>query len=309
MIITLTMNPAIDHTVSIPDFKVNHVNRITESRYDAAGKGINVSKVVKGLGGRTKVFAFLGGDTGDYIKKSLVEEKISCIAIETSEPTRTNLKIVDPDSKTYTDINQTGAYVSEDQLALFRKQVFNYLSSQSLVVLTGSLPPGVPVTIYQELISDIQAIGAVAVLDADGEAFEHGLKSGPKIIKPNIHELELYVGRKLDTEDEVVQAAKELLAFGTELIAVSMGAEGALFITNNCVYRAHGLKVSVKGTVGAGDAMLAAICYGRDKNLPIEETIRLAIATSAAKVMVEGTKSPDFDTIYDLKKQVKISVL
>ena len=304
MIITITMNPAIDKTVTIDEFGIDKVNRISSSRLDAAGKGINVSKVVRELGGRTKTIAFLGGASGNFIKSELEKEKISLVDVAIDGETRTNIKVVDPVSKTFTDINDSGSLVTQDQLALFEKKMLNYVTSQSLVVFTGSVPPGVSKEVYKAYINRVQSIGATAVLDADGDLLKYGVEAGPKIIKPNIHELEKYADIQLEREEDIISVAKGLLEFGTELIAVSLGEKGALFITRDKTIRASGLKVDVKGTVGAGDAMLGAICYGVHKNLPFEEIIRLAIGASAAKVCMEGTRPPSLDRVYDLSKQV-----
>ncbi len=309
MIITLTMNPAIDKTVVIENFGIDKVNRIAKSRLDAAGKGINVSKVVRELGGRTKTIAFLGGASGEFIKSELEKERISIVDVQIEGETRTNLKIVDPATQAYTDINDSGSAVNDEQLGVFEKKLMNYVSSQSVVVFTGSVPPGISKDIYKTLIERVQAIGATAVLDADGELLQHGVKAGPKIVKPNIDELERYAGRSLASEAEIIDVAKELIEYGSELIAVSLGKDGALFVTKEKTYKAHGLKVDVKGTVGAGDSMLGAICYGVDKNLPFEEIMCLGIGASAAKVCMEGTQPPKLNQVYDLSKQVNYEEL
>lgn len=304
MIITLTMNPAIDKTVVIDDFCIDKVNRISKSRLDAAGKGINVSKVVRELGGRTKTFAFLGGSSGDFIRSELERERISLVDVEIDGETRTNIKIVDPKTQAYTDINDSGSAVNSTQMDLFEKKLLNYVTSQSVVVFTGSVPPGISKDIYKTLIERVQTIGATAVLDADGELLQHGVKAGPKIIKPNIDELERFAGRKLDGQAQIIEVAKKFIEYGTDLVAVSLGKEGALFVTQDKTYKASGLKVDVKGTVGAGDSMLGAICYGVDKKLPFEEIIRLSIGASAAKVCMEGTQPPKLNQVYDLSRQV-----
>lgn len=308
MILTLTMNPAIDKTISIEAFHIDQVNRISASRLDAAGKGINVSKIVKALGGRTKTFAFLGGNKGDFIEKSLLDEKISLIKIPVTGETRENIKVVDPINNTFTDINEKGPFIFDKDLEFFKKQLIEYTSSSSIVVLTGSVPPGVSKGVYRELIARLKSFGVRTVLDADGELFTEGLKSIPTVIKPNIHELERYVNRTL-TEEEVIEVSKEFINDGIELVAVSLGADGAIFVTKDHVYKVDGLRVNVKSTVGAGDALVAGLCYGLDKNIPIEETIALAIATSAAQVTVEGTQPPTLEVVYKLIKSVKIRKL
>lgn len=305
MIITLTMNPAIDKTVTIDAFGVDKVNRIGKSRLDAAGKGINVSKVVRELGGRTKTIAFLGGASGDFIKAALEKERITLLDVKVDGETRTNIKIVDPSNNTYTDINDSGSMVGPEQLQVFEKKLMNYVTSQSVVVFTGSVPPGISKDIYKKYIERVQSIGATAVLDADGDLLRHGILAGPKIIKPNIHELENFAGRELKTIDEMIEIAKTFINHGTELVALSLGADGALFIRSDKVIKAKGLNVDVKGTVGAGDAMLGAICYGVHKDLPFEEIVRLAIGASAAKVCMEGTQPPSLSHVYELSRKVK----
>lgn len=298
------MNPAIDKTVTINDFAIDKVNRITEHRLDAAGKGINVSKVVRELGGRTKIVTFLGGASGQFIRSELEKEKICLVDVTIDGETRTNIKIVDPSNGTYTDINESGVAVTKDQQVLLEKKLMNYVTSQSVVVFTGSVPPGVPKDVYKIFIERVQRIGATAVLDADGDLFKYGVQAGPRIVKPNLHELENYIGHALKTETEIIETARSLLEYGTELVVISMGAEGALFVKKENVIKASGLKVEVKGTVGAGDSMLGAICYGYHKELPFDDVVKLAIGASAAKVCMEGTKPPSLDKVYDLSKQV-----
>lgn len=305
MIITLTMNPAIDKTVEIDSFKIDNVNRIKSTHHDPAGKGINVSKVVKELGGRSKAFAFLGGTSGKFIEDQLAQSRITLVPIEIEGDTRTNVKVVDHVNKTFTDINETGSYVSAEKLEEFENVVYDYATSQSIIVFSGSVPPGVPKDTYGKMIKKFNVIGSTTVLDADGELFRKSVESGPTIIKPNIHELEEYVGRELNSIDDIVEVSALFFEYGTQLVVVSLGDKGAVFITPEVQYKAEGLKVDVKGTVGAGDSMLGAICYGFSKQLPLQKIIPLAVATSAAKVMTTGTKPAQLELIHSLVKQVK----
>jgi len=306
MIITLTMNPAIDKTVTVKEFTIDHVNRISDVHLDAAGKGINVSKVVKNLGGRTKTIAFLGGSNGDFIEKSLQEDHVTLVKIPVEGQTRINTKIVDPIRGTFTDINEAGPKVEKAHVDLFINQLISHSSSQTTLVLTGSLPPGMPSSVYRDLIEQVSAFGATTVLDASGESFRQALKAKPTIVKPNIHELEQYLGHKLSTEHEIIEAGRHMINDGVEIVVISLGHEGAVMVTKDKVLKAKGLNVDVKSTVGAGDAMVAALCYGYEKKFPLDEIFNLAIASSAAQVSVKGTKPPSLDLIYKLRKQVEI---
>lgn len=306
MIITLAMNPAIDKTLAVDDFKLNHVNKIETIRLDAAGKGINVSKVVKVLGGRTKVITFLGGNNGEYISNALEKDRISFIKIPIGNETRINTKIVDKVKKTYTDLNEIGPEVTPKDLELFIKQTINYASSDAMVVLTGSVPLGIENTIYRDLIEKLKGYGVKTILDASGPLFAHGVELGPFMVKPNIHELENYFDRKLQTKDALIEAGNLLLKKGIEVVVISLGEKGALLLTPSLKLYSPGLKVDVKSTVGAGDAMVAGLCYGLSKNIPMKETFALAIASSAAQITVEGSKPPTLDLIYKLIKDVVI---
>lgn len=308
MILTLTMNPAIDKTVSVNNFTLDRVNRIQEVKLDAAGKGINVSKVVKVLGGKTKTFAFLGGQNGQYIKTELDKEKISLVNVSIEGETRVNTKIVDHKNQTFTDLNEKGPKVTQDHLKKFYDHVVDYSTSQSVVVLTGSVPPGIDSDVYKVLIERLKGFGVTTVLDATGDLFKEAIHIGPTVVKPNHEELEAYVGHELN-EDQIITTSKTFLENGTKIVAVSQGSEGALFITKEGTFKAKGLKVDVLSTVGAGDAMVAGICYGLDKQLPIKDIIALSVACSAAQVTVEGTAPATLDLIYKLAKVVDIERL
>lgn len=309
MIITLTMNPAVDRTLQVDKFTVDRVNLIKEDRADVGGKGINVSKVIRQLGGRTKTIAFLGGATGMFIEQELDRMKIGKVAVPVSGTTRTNLKIVDLQLGTYTDLNEPGPVIAPAELDRFIRQLRSEMTAQSLVVLTGSVPKGVPASIYRDLIEDIQKIGARAALDADHEVLRLGIEAAPFLVKPNIHELERLVGRTLENMTDIMEAARELIAGGIRIVIVTLGEQGALFITGDSAFHAKGVPVQVLSTVGAGDALMGAFCYGLDKQLPLDETIRLSIGASAAMISTEGTQVPEFNRIHELVGQVELEKL
>lgn len=306
MILTVTMNPAIDKTIVVNNFQLDQVNRVESVQLDAAGKGINVSKSVKKLGGRTKTFAFLGGENGDFIEQSLEKERITLIPIRVRPNTRVNTKVVDYQNQTFTDINEPGGQVTDTDLKTFKERLKQYATSQSIIVFTGSVPKGISPTIYRDLITDYNAIGATTVLDADHDLFSEGLKAKPRVVKPNIHELERYIGKKLINDEDIIDAAKKMVVGGVSLVVVSLGERGAFFVNDSSVFLAKGLDVEVKSTVGAGDSMLAGICYCLNKNIPLEKTMALAIATSAANVMTEGSKPAEVEMIQQLAKKVVI---
>ena len=306
MIITLTMNPAVDRTLQVENFTLDRVNLIREDRSDVGGKGINVSKVIRQLGGRTKTIAFLGGRAGAYIDQELEKMKIGRISIPIKGETRTNFKIVDLDKGTYTDLNEPGPAIEASELERFVKNLRDEVTVQSLVVLTGSVPKGVPVSVYRDLINDIQRIGARTALDADHEVLQLGIEAKPYLVKPNIHELERLVGKTLVELIEIVEAARELIAQGIKIVIVTLGEQGAVFVTEQEAIHAKGVPVQVLSTVGAGDALMGAFCYGLDKQMPFEESIRLSVGASAAMISTAGTQVPEFNRIHELVSQVEL---
>jgi 1-phosphofructokinase len=308
-IITITLNPAIDKTVEIDDFKTGSVNRVSSIRVDAGGKGINVSKVVKSLEGESRALGILAGKNGEFIKGYLDSLNIENDFAFIQGETRTNLKIIDNINHSNTDINEPGSVVSAEDLAKIEENIFGAINEEAIIVLSGSTPAGVPKDIYGTWIKRARQSGAKVILDADGELLKEGLKSGPYLIKPNIHELERLCDKKLESIEDIIKAAQKFHEYGIERIVVSLGGDGALFIDKGKIVRAEGLKVPVKSTVGAGDSMVAALALASEKGYSIEETVVLATAVSAANVMTSGTQPAELKDILELKKKVKFEYI
>ena len=171
------------------------------------------------------------------------------------------------------------------------------------------MPSNVDKNIYGNWITKAKEKGAKTILDADGELLKNGILSGPYLIKPNIDELEAMFNKKIVGIPETVEIAKGLLEHGIIIVAVSLGSKGAIFVSKECSIYAHGLKVDVKSTVGAGDSMVAALAYSLENGLSFEDTVKLAVATGAANVMTSGTEASDIKTIIELEKQVEFEYL
>lgn len=309
MIRTVCLNPAIDKTIQVPGFTLDAVNRVTELRADAGGKGINVSKVVKELGGSSVAYALLAGDAGKTIRNMVEAAGIEVKAVEVEGETRTNTKIVDQQLHTNTDVNEPGPQVTEADLTALLDVLVADIQAGDTVILAGSIPAGAPVDTYATWVKACKDAGAKVFLDADGEVLAHGIDAGPSMIKPNDHELSGMVGRDLDTLDKIDAAAREIMAGGVEWVTVSMGGEGALFVTPEKSYKASSPKVKVGSTVGAGDSVVAAIAYAQDNGLDIIETIKLAVATGSANVSMSGTQAAPRTLVDSLIDQVGIAEL
>ena len=309
MIYTVTLNPAIDKTVVIENFHAGSVNRVVSVREDAGGKGINVSKCLKNLGETSVAAMILAGDTGRRLEKMLGCLEIPALSVWAEGESRTNLKIIDPCKKENTDINEPGPVVSEALLEQLKKALGQRIQPGDIVILSGSLPAGVDRGLYGHWVADFSKLGACVYLDADGEPMQKGMAAVPYMIKPNNDELAGLLGKAALTMAEMVDEGKRLLAIGIREIIISMGGDGALFISKDGCYHAQGLSVPVKSTVGAGDSVVAAAAFGQVRNLSREERIRLCMAIGAASVMQSGTQPPEAQLVWELAQQVKMKKL
>lgn len=309
MIHTLTLNPALDKTVVIPDFRADTVNRIQSLRLDPGGKGINVSKVICKMGGISRATALLGGSTGHIIREMLEAEGIEVDAVSVFGQTRTNLKIIDPESKTNTDINEPGLALTPEQTEDIFRHFTAQLKEGDLAVLAGSVPAGVPHDIYARYIRSCRDRGVKVFLDADGPLFAEGVQAAPYLIKPNQDELSRYMGTPLTTLEEIQAAARKLLDLGISKVVVSMGGNGALYVSCDACLYAPALSVPVGSTVGAGDSVVAALALAEERGLTPEQTLALATATGAANVMSSGTQAADAAQVEALLPQVRCQAL
>ncbi|CAM3072703.1 1-phosphofructokinase [Rariglobus hedericola] len=277
-ITTLTLNPAIDRTVTIPVFTAGAVNRVESTSDRPGGKGINVAAALAEHGNSVAALGFLGRDNETAFTTFFAKRGIEDHCLRLNGSTRVGIKITDPVRHETTDINFPGLTPTFTDLTALRAQIAALKGGWC--VLAGSLPPEVPTSIYREFITTLKTNGVRTVLDSSGEALRQALKAGPDCIKPNVHELEAHLGRALPTEADVIAAAREIVAGGVHLVVVSRGAEGACFVTANETVIARPPVVTVRSTVGAGDAMVAGILTAQLRNLSLADTARLATAFS-----------------------------
>lgn len=306
MIYTVTLNPAIDKTVVIENFSAGSVNRVGSVREDAGGKGINVSKCLKNLGADSVAAMILAGEAGDKLEAMLRGLEIPVLQVRAEGQSRTNLKIIDPAKKENTDINEPGPVVSAALLEDLKTKLGEKIRQGDIVILSGSLPAGVDRGLYGAWTAYFRNLGACVYLDADGEPMHKGMAAVPYMIKPNNDELAALLGKPTLSMEEMIAEGKRLLDTGIREIVISLGGDGALFVSEDGCFHAEGLKVPVKSTVGAGDSVVAATAYGQVKHLSREEKIKLAVAIGAASVMQSGTQPPEASLVWELAQQVKI---
>lgn len=306
-IATITVNPAIDQTVSVDHFQVGKVNRSQAMRFDAGGKGVNVASFLADYGLDVAVTGFLGEENADVFERHFKRKNIEDRFIRVPGETRINIKIMDEASQVTTDLNTPGQVPGEYALTRFYEQVGAMMEACECFVLSGNIQPGLPSTFYADLISRLKTKKRRTIIDTSGDALAASLKAGPNLIKPNIHELRALVNKPLENIDEVYKSAVSLINAETSIVVVSMGSKGALFVEKGHAFIARPPAVQVKSTVGAGDAMVAGLVAGIARNLTLQDCARLATAFSLSAVTRLGRDLPKPSVIEDFQKQVEIA--
>jgi len=306
-IATVTLNPAIDQTVSVDNFQVGIVNRSLSTRLDAGGKGVNVASFLADYGLDVAATGFLGEENVELFERHFARKKIEDCFIRVPGETRVNIKIMDEHNQETTDLNTPGKAPSRDDINRLCEQVEALAQSCEWIVLSGKLPPGLPSNFYADLIQIIKRKNRLVVLDTSDNALLEGLKAGPCMIKPNIDELSQLIGRELSELTEVHSSARSLLNEDVQVVVISMGGDGALFIKENEALLAVPPSVTLKSTVGAGDAMVAGLVAGSVKNLSLADCARLATAFSLSAITRVGRDLLAREEIESYQKQIVIT--
>jgi 1-phosphofructokinase family hexose kinase len=290
MIITVTLNPAIDQTLVLSRFVAGDTLRVKSSRLDPGGKGINVSRVVKELGGETVAMGFAPGGLGRYIVQTLEAQGIECDFIHTAGETRTNITILDESRHMHTILSDPGPRTDPQYLEDLKVRIRKRLRPGDWLVLAGSIPPPLTADIYWEMIHEAAQAQVHTVLDADGAALAAGAAAHPQILKGNRRELERLLGRHLDDEESTVEAARQVRDSGIEQVYVTRGREGAVAAIDDGFYRGIAPRVRAVSAVGSGDAFLGGVVLTLSGGGSIEDALRLGIAAGTAAVLTPGTE-------------------
>ncbi len=305
-IVTVTLNPAIDQTIQVNDFAPDAVNRAVGMQMDPGGKGVNVASFLADYGLGVAVTGFLGVENPALFEKLFIEKGITDRFIRVPGMTRTNIKIMDSARQETTDINMAGETPAPESLAKLNGVLAELAETCDWFVLSGNLPPGVPADVYARMIAMLKERGKHVVLDTSRDALAEGLKAAPSIAKPNIDELRQLTGLALANLKAVNSAARSLLTGGIKLVVVSMGKDGALFVEAGQSFLAVPPAVTVKTTVGAGDAMVAGLVAGKSQGLGLVECARLATAFSLGAITHIGAHLPGVETLNSYMQQVEI---
>lgn len=305
---TLTLNPAIDQTLEVEQFEIDHVNRVSMSRSNAGGKGVNVASCLADWGVSVCASGLLGMDNSEVFTKLFENKKIINGFIRCNGSTRTNIKILNKKNGETTDLNMPGLDISKLSLdMLFAK--LNELENGSILVLSGSLPTGCPDDFYSQIMEKLAPKKLRIIVDTSGPALNYILNNKlvkPFMIKPNLHELQTYVGRELQQTTDIINAAQKLNASGIENIIVSLGHEGSLFVSSEGVLHASPPIIEAESSVGAGDAMVAGLVAAMIEGLDLEATAKLATAFAVGKLGLHGPNLPPKETINSLANSVSV---
>jgi 1-phosphofructokinase len=305
-IATITLNPAIDHTAAITNFRAGEVNRVDWDQPDPGGKGVNVASSLADFGFTVAVSGFLGQDNADGFRSLFVQKNILDQFVPIEGKTRVNIKIIDKGQNQITDINFPGQTPTAADVAALHRAIALLCQTHEWFVLSGSIPAGIPTDIYTQLISHLKQQGKTVILDASGEALRRAVPLAPYAIKPNIDELQELVGHRLENEAAIAQTAQDLIASGIHSVVVSMGAKGALFAEAEAMVIARPPQVEVVSTVGAGDAMVAGFITGKLRGLALADCARLATAFSMGALSQVGPRLPPPEVVESFMNTVLI---
>jgi 1-phosphofructokinase len=310
VIYTLTMNPAVDRTVTVSRFEAWATNRVQDVTIEGRGKGINVSLALKEFGLESLAFAPIGGAEGEIIREALQQAGIEHNLYQLqSGSTRVNIKIYDKETQITTEVNEPGPHLSADDCKAISDMVLDALRPGDILVCAGSLPPGVPDDFYAYVIRLAKQKDVFCVLDASGEPFRRGLAAGPHMAKPNRSEAEAWFGQSLSTKTALMDCLDDFINLGLSLAIISLGKDGAVFRrAGEGIVWAAAASCDARSTVGCGDVMLAASISAVVQGKPLVDLARFATGAATAAAEQPGTAVPDSDAVEALLDRVNVEI-
>ena len=286
MIYTITFNPALDYILQVDNFEIGKINRTKNEKILSGGKGLNVSIVLRNLGIKSTALGFIAGFTGDELKRDIEKRGIETDFIKVSNGiTRINVKI---SSKIETALNGNGPIVTEKDIEILLDKI-KEIKEEDIVILAGNIPKCINNNIYEIICKTLEKNKVTFIVDATKELLVNVLKYKPFLIKPNKEELEETFNTKIETKEEIVFYAKKLQLIGAKNVLISLGGDGAIFVTaDGEVYFSEAPKGKVVNTVGAGDSMVAGFVAGYLKNGDLKKAFKMGIATGSASAFSDN---------------------
>jgi 1-phosphofructokinase family hexose kinase len=311
LILTVTLNAALDRTVAVPRIRLGRRHRALESRRAPGGKGVNVARALKHLGEPVIATGLAGGATGARIRELLTAESVLHDFTEVAGESRTNVSIVDPTSGEQTEINERGPEVGDEDVERFADRLLYLARGADFCVIAGSLPPGAPADVYARLIADLRGLGVSVLLDADGEPMRAGLRAQPAVVAPNLTEAEEAVGFEFGAAEELTLGLQGLLEMGAEEAIVTT-ANGCVAIAGQAAPRRYEVTIEPLepvAAVGSGDAFVAGLAASRRADRPVADSLAFAVACGAESTQHLGAGSLDAAEVGRLVERVTVREL
>ena len=314
MIITVTLNSALDKTLAVPNFRLGNRHRTVEQTTMPGGKGVNVARVLKSLDQPVIATGLAGGATGTRIVEQLTQLSVLSDFVRIREESRTNTAVIDPTTNEQTEVNERGPSVSEQEIELFVDKLLYLARGASVCVFAGSLPHNVDPEIYFRLVQEVRRLGVTTIVDADGEPFRHAVKAEPDLISPNVLEAEELVGYEFNEEADYLTALQEMDQLGAREIIMTV-ADGCYALIEQetagtreqHVYRVRlTTPLEPKSKIGSGDAFLAGFIAARYTGKPVEECLAYGVACGAQSTQHLGAGLIDSNRVRRLLDEVEI---
>jgi 1-phosphofructokinase/tagatose 6-phosphate kinase len=312
VILTVTLNAAVDRTIAVPNFRLGQRHRAVEARTVAGGKGVNVARALRLLGRPVIATGLAGGATGTRLLDQLRQESVMTAFTRIAGESRTNLAVIDPTSGEQTEINERGPEVSAEEVELFVERLLYLAKGASICLLAGSVPPGASEDLYARLIAELRGLGVLTVLDTDGEQMRAGLRAEPAVVAPNVPEAEEAVGHEFNDSDDLALGLTGLLEMGAGEAIVTT-AEGCVAIVGEGAERRR-FEATIEAlepvaTVGSGDSFLAGYTAARYEGATPRECLAFGVACGAESTQHLGAGTLDRREVDRLLPRVDVREL
>ena len=309
MIYTITLNPALDRELTVPEIHFDDVLRATALRIDYGGKGFNVSRALRKLGRKTVALGFVGGSAGHKISFGLTDLGIATDFVDINGETRTNISIVSERAARYIKVNESGPVITLAEQEELLAKVEDLARAEDWWVLSGSLPRGVPDTFYADIIERVQREGGKAVVDTSGASLARACEARPFLVKPNAFEAEELTGIPVTSPADAEAALAAIHQLGVARVFITFGKDGALLSDGRHRWLATSPAIEESNPIGAGDSAVAGLMWGLSSDLPLPEALCWGVACGAAAASLPGTAVGDYTLVSSLFENVDVTEL
>ena len=307
MIYTVTLNPAIDRELQVTELELHKVMRANSSEMNYGGKGINVSRGLAAIGAKSIALGFVGGSTGEMLTQEMSKLDVLTDFVRISGETRTNFSVVDKNRTQFIKVNEPGPIIHAQECHQLITKIRKLARPGDLWALCGSIPSGLPNSIYADIIQEIQSLGGKALLDTSGPALLHGCNTNLFLVKLNALEASTIAGSKVDSTEDALNAASSVLQTGVKHVIITQGRKGALLSNQKGTWIAVAPSITKRNDVGAGDAVMTGIIYGLSCDLSWPDILRWGVACGTAAASIEGTTIGSFTLAKQILPTVKIN--